>query len=153
MNTLPTLVFTILLLIVIAFFTNRSLKKSQQTDLVPHGIGNLMEAFLELLYNLTEGSAGAKWATTIFPWFATIMIYVLFANLLKLIPGFESIGLLHPAEAGGYATQVLGNFLGQSWGLLLPTQAATGGAVLIPFVRGISLDLNFTFALPSSRWL
>ncbi len=145
-NTLPTLVFTILLLIVIAFFTNRSLKKSQQTDLVPRGIGNLMEAFLELLYNLTEGSAGAKWAKTIFPWFATIMIYVLFANLLKLIPGFESIGVLHPAESGGYATQSLGNFLGGSWNLLLPTAQATGGYILVPFVRGISLDLNFTFA-------
>jgi F-type H+-transporting ATPase subunit a len=147
-NTLPTLVFTVLLLIVIAYFTNRSLKKSQQTDLVPHGIGNLMEAFLELLYNLTEGSAGAKWAKTIFPWFATIMIYVMFANLLKLIPGFESIGVLHSVEnGGGYTTQYLGSFLGMSWNLLLPTSQATGGSILVPFVRGISLDLNFTFAL------
>ena len=143
-NTLPTLAFTVFVLILIAFFTNRSLKKSQQTDLVPRGIGNLMEALLELLYNLTEGSAGAKWARTIFPWFATIMIYVLFANLLKLIPGFESIGLLRP---GGYATQDLGNFLGVDWKLLLSTTQATGGSLLVPFVRGISLDLNFTFAL------
>jgi len=103
-NTLPTLIVTIFLLIVIAFFTNRSLKRSQQTDLVPRGIGNLMEAFLEILFNLTEGSAGSKWAKTIFPWFATIMIYVLFANLIKLIPGFESIGLLHPASGEGYFT-------------------------------------------------
>ena len=142
-NTLPTLVFTVFLLILIAFFTNRSLKNSRETDLVPHGIGNLMEAFLELLYNLTEGSAGSKWARTIFPWFATIMIYVLFANLLKLIPGFESIGLLRPLANGGYATQSLGG----GWNLLLPTTLATGGFVLVPFVRGISLDLNFTFAL------
>jgi F-type H+-transporting ATPase subunit a len=146
-NTLPTLVGTILLLMGIAIWTNRSLKRSQKTDLVPHGIGNLMEAFLELLYNLTETSAGAKWAKTIFPWFATIMIYVLFANLLKLIPGFESIGILvHPADGGGYATQPLGSFLGETWKLLLPT-AQTGGDILVPFVRGISLDLNFTFAL------
>ena len=95
-NTLPTLAVTLVLLVVIAFFTNRSLKQSASTDLVPRGIGNLMEAILEMLYNLTEGSAGAKWAKAIFPWFATIMIYVLFANLLKLIPGFESIGVLHP---------------------------------------------------------
>src|SRR5512140_2536705 len=95
-NTLPTLVFTIALLIVIAFLTNRSLKQSARTDLVPRGIGNLMEAILEMLYNLTEGSAGVKWARMIFPWFATIMFYVLLANLLKLIPGFESIGVLHP---------------------------------------------------------
>jgi F-type H+-transporting ATPase subunit a len=146
-NTLPTLGFTVLLLIVIAFFTNRSLKKSFKTDLVPRGIGNLVEAILEILYNLTEGSAGTKWARTIFPWFATIVIYVLFANLLKLIPGFESIGLLHPVQSDGYAASPIGNFLGGNWSLLLPIKEATGGYLLIPFVRGVSLDLNFTFAL------
>ena len=99
-NTLPTLVVTLILLVVISFSANRSLKKSQNTDLVPRGIGNVMEAILEMLYNLTEGSAGTKWVRAIFPWFATIMIYVLFANLLKLIPGFETIGVLHHAHAG-----------------------------------------------------
>ncbi len=138
-NTIPTLIATILLLTVIAYFTNRSLKKSETTDLVPNGIGNLMEAFLELIYNLTEGSAGAKWAAAIFPWFATIMIYVLFANLLKLIPGFESIGVLHHIGEGYAATSLFGN-----WSLL---SADKGEYVLAPFFRGISVDLNFTVAL------
>jgi F0F1-type ATP synthase membrane subunit a len=70
-NTIPTLIVTILLIVMLAYLTNRSLKRSAQTDLVPRGIGNLMEAFFELLYNLTEGSAGTKWARAIFPWFAT----------------------------------------------------------------------------------
>jgi len=142
-NTLPTLAVTIVLLAVIAFFTNRSLKQSARTDLVPRGIGNLMEAILELLYNLTEGSAGAKWAKAIFPWFATIMIYVLFANLLKLIPGFESIGVLHPAHGEGHAVASLGG----SWANLLPTKVEEGGYILAPFFRGISVDLNFTASL------
>src|SRR5512134_2259640 len=107
-NTLPTLVVTIILLVVVAYFTNRSLKQSAQTDLVPRGIGNLMEAFFELLYNLTEGSAGTKWVRAIFPWFATIMFYVLLANLLKLIPGFESIGVLHHAHGEGHAIAEVG---------------------------------------------
>ena len=34
-NTLPTLAVTIVLLVIIAYATNRSLKKSAQTDLVP----------------------------------------------------------------------------------------------------------------------
>jgi F-type H+-transporting ATPase subunit a len=142
-NTIPTLVVTIILLVVIAYFTNRSLKQSARADLVPRGIGNLMEAILELLYNLTEGSAGAKWARAIFPWFATILIYVLFANLLKLIPGFESIGVLHPAHAEGHAIQELGGV----WANLLPTKVEEGGYILAPFFRGISVDLNFTAAL------
>lgn len=139
-NTIPTLIITILLLGVIAFFTNRSLKQSAQTDLVPRGIGNVMEAILELLYNLTEGSAGVKWAKMIFPWFATIMIYVLFANLLKLIPGFESIGVLHHAEGEGHSiAPLLGN-----WSLFTHEE---GEYILAPFLRGISVDLNFTAAL------
>jgi F-type H+-transporting ATPase subunit a len=137
-NTLPTLVVTIILLVVIAYFTNRSLTQSARTDLVPRGIGNAMEAILEMLYNLTEGSAGAKWAKAIFPWFATIMIYVLFANLLKLIPGFESIGVLHP-HGGGHG--------GELHGWYIYNAELSHDYVLAPFVRGISVDLNFTAAL------
>ena len=142
-NTLPTLVLTVILPVVIAYFTNRSLNQSARTDLVPRGIGNLMEAILEMLYNLTEGSAGAKWARAIFPWFATIMIYVLFANLLKLIPGFESIGVLHHAHGEGYTTAPL---FGR-WASLVPGKVEEGGYILAPFFRGISVDLNFTAAL------
>jgi len=136
-NTLPTLVVTLILLIVVAFFTNRSLKKSQATDLVPRGIGNVMEAILEMLYNLTEGSAG-KYAKMIFPWFATIMIYVLFANLLKLIPGFESIGVLHP-HGGEHAAELHG------WQIY--NAELSHDFILAPFFRGISVDLNFTASL------
>jgi len=142
-NTLPTLAVTIVLLLVIGFAANRSLKKSQQTDLVPRGIGNVMEAILEMLYNMTEGSAGTKWAKAIFPWFATIMIYVLFANLLKLIPGFESIGVLHHAHGEGH--EITG--LGGVWSILTATKVEEGGYILAPFFRGISVDLNFTLSL------
>jgi len=136
-NTMPTLAVTLVLLIWLAFATNRSLKKSAETDLVPRGVGNAMEAILEMLYNLTEGSAG-KYARMIFPWFATIMIYVLFANLLKLIPGFESIGVLH-LHGGGYASELHG------WQLY--NAELSHEYVLTPFFRGVSVDLNFTFAL------
>jgi len=141
-NTLPTLAVTIVLLMVIGFAANRSLKKSQQTDLVPTGIGNVMEAILEMLYNMTEGSAGTKWAKAIFPWFATIMIYVLFANLLKLIPGFESIGVLHHAYGEGHEIAQMGAFAN-----ILPAKVEEGGYILAPFFRGISVDLNFTLSL------
>ena len=139
-NTLPTLAVTVLILIpLLAYATNRSLKKSAQTDLVPRGIGNLMESLLEVIYNMTEGAAG-KWVKVIFPWFATIMIYVLIANLLKLIPGFESIGVLHPAHGEGHhATPLFGN-----WSLFTQEE---GEYTLAPFFRGISVDLNFTAAL------
>ena len=138
-NTLPTLFVTIFIFILpLAWATRNSLKKSAQTDLVPRGVGNAMEAILEMLYNLTEGSAG-KYARMIFPWFATIMIYVLFANLLKLIPGFESVGVLHHAGEGHAITPLAGK-----WSLL---SGAEGEYILAPFFRGISVDLNFTASL------
>jgi F-type H+-transporting ATPase subunit a len=79
---------------------------------------------------------------TIFPWFATIMIYVLFANLLKLIPGFESIGVLHHVSHGheGHAKELLAG----NWYLFT---AEEGEYILAPFFRGVSVDLNFTFTI------
>jgi F-type H+-transporting ATPase subunit a len=135
-NTLPTLALTIILLVVLAYFTNRSMKQTLNTDLVPRGVGGIMEALLEMLYNLTEGSAGAKYAPMIFPWFATIMVYVLFANLLKLIPGFESIGVFHEVATGHPVS-----------GMLLLPGEIEHGYILAPFFRGISVDLNFTASL------
>ncbi len=138
-NTLPTLFVTIFIIIIpLALWTRSSLKKSAGTDLVPRGVGNVMEAFFELLYNLTEGSAGTKWARAIFPWFATIMFYVLVANLLKLIPGFESIGVLHPRVAE-HASEL------QGWQIYTPELSKE--YILAPFFRGISVDLNFTASL------
>jgi F-type H+-transporting ATPase subunit a len=140
-NTIPTLIVTVILMVIFAYAVNRSLKKSAQTDLMPRGIGNVTEAILEVIYNMTEGAAG-KWGKTIFPWFATIMIYVLFANLLKLIPGFESIGVLHHVAHGheGHAKELLAG----NWYLFT---ADKGEYILAPFFRGISVDLNFTFSL------
>ncbi len=140
-NTLPTLVLTLVLILILTYFTGRSMRKSLNTDLVPRGVGGLMEAFFELVYNMTEGATGEKWAGLIFPWFASIMLYVLFANLLKLIPGFESIGLLVPA-AVGHPIAPLGIF-----GNIQPGEVQQGGFTLVPFFRGVSVDLNFTVAL------
>ncbi len=143
-NTLPPLFFSVVLIAVLAFFTNRSLKKSGESDLVPRGVGNAMEAIFELIYNLTDSSAGPKWAPRIFPWFATILFYVLVVNLIRLIPGFETIGILRAATGEGFATAPVG---ATNWLTLVPPKLETGGFILVPFARGPSLDLNFTFAL------
>lgn len=147
-NTLPTLIVTVFIFLVpLAFAAGRSLKKSQNTDLVPTGIGNAFEAILETLYNMTESSAGTKWAKAIFPWFATILIYVLFANLLKLVPGFESIGVIHHAHGEGHELQLLGQIGELRIENILPEKLEHDGYILAPFFRGISVDLNFTLSL------
>jgi F-type H+-transporting ATPase subunit a len=137
-NTLFALLIVDVLVILLAFFFNRAVKKG---NLVLKGIPGALEALLEALYNMTEGTAG-KWAKTIFPWFTTITILVLLANWMELIPGIDSIGMIEKAEGAGYSVQTIAG---------IPTIAtpavAEGGSHLVPFVRVVSTDLNFTLAL------
>ncbi len=139
-NTLISTLIVDVIIIGIAWAVRRALKSG---SLVPGGIAGVMEAGIEVLYNLTESSAG-KQARRIFPWFATIMILVLVMNLVKLIPGFETIGILHHAEEGHPAQQLFGSVY-----MLLPGQAAEGegGFGITSFLRGPTTDLNFTLAL------
>ena len=135
-NTLLALLIADLLVIILAFSFYQAVKKG---SLVLKGIPGALEALLEALYNMTEGTAGKKWAKTIFPWFATITILVLLANWMELIPGVDSIGMLERAEGAGFA---IGTVAG------IPTLLkAAGEYTLVPFVRVVSTDLNFTVAL------
>ncbi len=136
-NTLMAMLLMDLVIILIALGVRNAAKKN---ELAPGGIGGAFEMLIEMLYNLTQNTAG-KYAAKIFPWFATILIVVLFANLLKLIPGFETIGLLHHSEHG-YATQALGG----NWFTVLNAEKEDG-YIVTPFLRGVSTDLNFTLAL------
>jgi F-type H+-transporting ATPase subunit a len=137
-NTLVATLFMDIVIIAIALIIRNGARKN---PLAPKGLAGGFEMLLETLYNMTETTAG-KYAKKIFPWFATIMIVVLFANLLKLIPGFETIGLLHHYEKG-YEI----NSLGGNWFTVLNQKAKEGGYIVTPFLRGASTDLNFTVAL------
>jgi F-type H+-transporting ATPase subunit a len=138
-NTLVALFVVDILVILLAFFFNRAVRKG---DLALKGIPGALEALLEYLYNMTESTAG-KWAWTIFPWFASITILVLCANWMELIPGVDSIGIIEKAEAGGFGIQ----HLGPLFTTLVNPALTEGGYQLVPFVRVVSTDLNFTVAL------
>ncbi len=139
-NTLPALIIVDIIVILIAWGVRQGLRKG---ELVPRGIAGAMEMLVEALYNMTESAAG-KWAKQIFPWFASILLVVLVANLMKLLPGMETIGIMHHYSGEGHQLQALGG----NWYNLLPETTAAGeGYVLTPFVRAVSTDLNFTAAL------
>jgi F-type H+-transporting ATPase subunit a len=107
-NTLVALLIADVLLLLIAFGVSRAVKRAESDgSLVTRGLPGAVEALLEVIYNLTESTAG-KWARFIFPWFATITLLVLVSNWMELIPGVDSVGLLEPAEGHGYAVQDLG---------------------------------------------
>jgi F-type H+-transporting ATPase subunit a len=142
-NTLNALVIADLILLLIGFGVYRAISGG---SLVPKGFSGAIEALLEVIYNLTEGTAG-KWAKFIFPWFATITLLVLVANWMELIPMVDSVGLIEPQ--GHYAVQDLGwaNALVKPAAAHAAEGAQAEGFTLVPFVRVVSTDLNFTVAL------
>lgn len=143
-NTMVAGLIVMAILIIMALIVRGTVNKSLQNgDYVPKGLAGVLETVLEYIYNLTESTAGKKWAKTIFPWFATITLVVLLANWMELIPGVDSIGLLEPSAHGFAVQQVLPGV-----STLVKQEAQSGeGYTLIPFVRTLSTDLNFTVAL------
>ncbi len=147
-NTLTAMVLADIIIFLIAYGMHKALTSGK---LVLDGIWNALEAILELIYNMTDSTAG-RWAKSIFPFFATITLFVLVVNWMELIPGVDSIGLLEPHPAAGveiHATQELfrvGN-LPVVTILKGETEGGAEGASIVPFVRVLSTDLNFTIAL------
>jgi F-type H+-transporting ATPase subunit a len=140
-NTLVATVIGDILLLLIGFGVWRAASSGQ---LVPRGISGAVEAFIEVLYNLTESTAG-KWAKRIFPYFATITLMVLVFNWMELIPGVDSIGIYDPhhiENPSECATVPLP--LGAVGVVGSSNECAKG---VIPFVRAVATDLNFTLAL------
>ena len=145
-----TLVATILADIILLFITFFVVQRAVNTgSLIPTGLSGAIEGFLEILYNLTESTAG-KWTKAIFPWFAAITMLVLVVNWMELVPGVDSIGALdkhhipHPEECT--FTPILGESVVAVNSLPeFKNQECASGVV--PFVRVASTDLNFTIAL------
>ena len=162
-NTILATLIADLLLILLAIGAYRFVKRG---SLLPSGIYNAFEAIVEFLWNSVEGTAG-KWARRIFIIPATIFLLVFIANMVKLVPGFESIGRLKQMHEGtGYAPVKLFsvgslNVYTIDKGQPVEVHAAEGeeshvektsteictACEIVPFLRGSATDLNFTFAL------
>ncbi|HEY5639183.1 MAG TPA: F0F1 ATP synthase subunit A [Dehalococcoidia bacterium] len=65
---------------------------TRKWELVPSGIQNFFEAALEAFYNLVTGIAGEENGRRFFPVVATIFFFIVFANWMSLLPGFNVIG-------------------------------------------------------------
>jgi F-type H+-transporting ATPase subunit a len=139
-NTLSALIIVDLLLIALALVVRRAIMSG---NLVPGGFSGAVEALLEIIYNLTESTAG-KWTKTIFPYFAGITLLVLVANWMDLIPGVESIGILHHVDHDGNPIEQV---LPGVYTIVPGEEGEHGEYAVIPFLRAASTDLNFTVAL------
>ena len=91
-----TIVATLLADLVLLLF---ALGATRQLRQIPGRLQGLFEVLTDLLYGLAKSTAGHN-AARIFPLMATLFLFVLTANWLELIPGVDSIGLMHCAEEG-----------------------------------------------------
>ena len=96
---------------------------SRRAALVPAGIQVIFEPIIEYFYELAEQISGSK-VKTIFPWFASFFFFIVFANLIALLPGFGTIGFWETVSEGGKKTREL-----------------------IPLFRAATSDFNVTLAL------
>ncbi len=113
-----TLVMSYVVVIVLLFI---GLAVRSSIRLVPKRLQNLFEVLFEGALELMDSVTGDRGLTKkFFPLVLTIFLFILFSNLLEVVPGLGTVGL---------------------WGL------HHGEVALIPFVRSPSADLNFTIAI------
>lgn len=172
-NTIAATLIADLVLILLAVGAYRF---SRSGKLVPSGVYNFFEMLVQFLWTTVEGAAGHKWGKRIFPLTATIFLLIFVANMIKLVPGFESIGYMKEVHEGtGYAPVALfGNWYTIDKGQPVPVEAHAEEAApaegehadmeaaeahegpstelchaceVVPFLRGSATDLNFPLAL------
>jgi F-type H+-transporting ATPase subunit a len=150
-NTLVATFIADLILIGMAIAATRDIRE------VPQGWQNTFEALLEFVNNFVEQVTEADIAQRIFPWIATIFLLLLVANWMELLPGVDSIGLIHHADAeegiAGHPVRELGNtgihildVQKQYRAGRLPEEGEEL-FVVTPFVRAAATDLNLTIGL------
>ncbi|MGH2488938.1 MAG: F0F1 ATP synthase subunit A [Candidatus Limnocylindria bacterium] len=113
-NSMVGAVLASLILLAAAVWFRRSVNQ------IPGRLQSLLELPIEWMRGIIRGTGGKRWAE-----FASlvmaIFLFVLVGNLIGLLPGVGTIGLVHQGEHGE------------------PT--------LIPIVRAAAADLNFTLGL------
>lgn len=114
-NTLLIAWTVIIFLAIIAVLTRKQLSE------VPRGLQNVVESVFEFLLEFIDAVTGdRKQSIKFFPVVVTIFLFVLFSNLIEIVPGLGTIGLKEIEE---------------------------GHQIIIPFVRSSSADLNVTLAI------
>jgi len=96
-NTFLVTLITDVVLVAFAFLAVRNVKE------VPGRLQSVFEMLVEFIDNLTRNIVGPK-SRKVFPLAFTIFTFVLFANYLKLIPGFDSIGVMECAGPASVST-------------------------------------------------
>ncbi len=123
-NTLLGTWISIIALLIVCYFGIR------RRDLVPRGFQNTFEWMIEALLGLIEGVAGKEKGRRFFPVVATFFIFILFANLMDILPGVDTIGTIKPG-VNASSFLLFGNISNQ----------------IVPWLRPPTTDLNLNIAM------
>jgi F-type H+-transporting ATPase subunit a len=121
-NTFLCTWFVIVILFVVCYLGLR------RRDLIPSGMQNAFEWLVEGLLGLVEGVSGKEKGRRFFPLVASFFIFILFANLIDVLPGVDTIGQVHGTS-----------HVGLLWG--------AESSDLITWLRPPTTDLNLTLAM------
>lgn len=88
-----TFMASLLAYAIVLFIAFRLRASTRTADEVPSGFYNFFEWILEGAYNFASNIAGEKKVKDFFPFFMTYLLFLGVANLLGLMPGFDSIGI------------------------------------------------------------
>jgi F-type H+-transporting ATPase subunit a len=119
-NTIVTTWLVMIVLIGMSYFATRNLQ------LVPGRFQGMLEAVIEAIYSLVEGSTG-RYARTAFPLIGTLFLFIVTANWMSLLPGFTPSGMFGPA--------------------LWVTAEHDHHLVHVPLLRASNSDINMTLAM------
>ncbi len=130
-NTLFCTWITIVLVLIIVYFGTR------KRDLIPSGFKNFVEWGVEGIQNLVVGAVGKEKGRKFFPLVGTFFFFALFANILDIFPGIDTIGWVN-------LTQVKAAHLSPPGSFLL---FGNYTSMIVPWFRPPTSDLNVTFSM------
>lgn len=113
-NTLTSLLLVDAILVVIALVVGRAIRSQSMDRFVPRGLTNFIELIGEFLYNQAYNLLGKRWTRAVFPLAASIFLFLLIGNWIKLVPGVESVGLISCAEYNVFADETNNVATGQT---------------------------------------
>lgn len=130
-------ILTILVLCIIASIYIRIRLRDIEANIIPEkkpNLKNFLEILVEITFNITKEVIGKEAAIYFFPLIGTVTIFVLFSNLMGLLPGFiPPTGNLNTTLAAAlvvfFATHIFGfkkhglNYLKQFFGPIISWKA------------------------------
>lgn len=147
----------LLLLTLLGLYYWYSVRRSGDGGAVPpakFGVRALLETFADMIYGLMEGPMGTRNARRYLPLIGSLFLFILFSNLLSLIPGFipptstlkTNLGLAlmvflltHVFGVAAHGPKYFKHFLGPIWWLaplMLPLE------IVSHIARPVSLSLR-----------